>query len=85
MSRRDSGETLRGLDNQSERGGEMLVHGTSALLARCDYDALVSRFPGWMASVWPKIVRHWFLYGPTFDDRFYKRVMFMVFVSRKAV
>jgi len=31
-----------------------------------------------MASVWPRIVGRWYLYGPNFDDRYYKRIMFMV-------
>lgn len=54
------------------------VNGMFASLTRSQYDELVCRYPRWMASVWPKIAGRWYLSGPTFDDRFHRRVMLLV-------
>jgi hypothetical protein len=48
------------------------------LLTRRDYDRLVQRYPSWMASVFPKIIGRWYLAGPNYDDRFFKRISLLL-------
>lgn len=52
-----------------------------SLISRSQYDNLVRRYPTWMARVWPKLVLRWYVYGPSFDDRFHRR--FTILLSRE--